>query len=295
MDTLETSTERALAERRARAGRRPAGGRRRRAGARLHDARGARRHPGREVRGRRDRAVAGRLDARRHDPARPALLADERVNVVVADIAAALAEAADASYDLVLLDVDNGPGYLVHDANAALYEPPFLRGRSGCCARRARWSSGPADAAPELEAALREVFGNVEARAARRAAAGARRALLALRRAGTVHSMSDEAIRTEHDSMGEVRVPADALWRAQTQRAVENFPISGTPLEPAPHPRAGAGQGRGRRRQRRARRPRPASRPTAIAAAAARGRRRRARRRSSRSTSSRPARAPAPT
>ena len=38
--------------------------------------------------------------------------------------------------------------------------------------------------------------------------------------------------RTEHDSMGEVRVPADALWRAQTQRAVENFPISGTPLEP---------------------------------------------------------------
>ncbi|GAA2129101.1 class II fumarate hydratase [Nocardioides bigeumensis] len=38
--------------------------------------------------------------------------------------------------------------------------------------------------------------------------------------------------RTEHDSMGEVRVPAEALWRAQTQRAVENFPISGTPLEP---------------------------------------------------------------
>jgi len=38
--------------------------------------------------------------------------------------------------------------------------------------------------------------------------------------------------RTEHDSMGEVRVPADALWRAQTQRAVENFPISGTPVEP---------------------------------------------------------------
>ncbi len=32
--------------------------------------------------------------------------------------------------------------------------------------------------------------------------------------------------------MGEVRVPVDALWRAQTQRAVENFPISGTPLEP---------------------------------------------------------------
>jgi fumarate hydratase class II len=39
--------------------------------------------------------------------------------------------------------------------------------------------------------------------------------------------------RIEHDSMGEVQVPREALWRAQTQRAVENFPISGTPLEPA--------------------------------------------------------------
>ncbi len=39
--------------------------------------------------------------------------------------------------------------------------------------------------------------------------------------------------RIEHDTMGEVRVPADALWRAQTQRAVENFPISGTPIESA--------------------------------------------------------------
>jgi fumarate hydratase class II len=40
-----------------------------------------------------------------------------------------------------------------------------------------------------------------------------------------------DGYRTEHDSMGEVQVPADALWRAQTQRAVENFPISGRPLE----------------------------------------------------------------
>jgi fumarate hydratase class II len=34
-------------------------------------------------------------------------------------------------------------------------------------------------------------------------------------------------MRVEHDSMGEVLVPADALWGAQTQRAVENFPVSG--------------------------------------------------------------------
>ncbi|GAA4132510.1 class II fumarate hydratase [Actinomadura keratinilytica] len=46
--------------------------------------------------------------------------------------------------------------------------------------------------------------------------------------------MSEHAqFRIEHDSMGEVRVPADAKWRAQTQRAVENFPISGRTLEPA--------------------------------------------------------------
>src|SRR4051794_30980294 len=37
--------------------------------------------------------------------------------------------------------------------------------------------------------------------------------------------------RIEHDTMGDVRVPATALWRAQTQRAVENFPISGGHLE----------------------------------------------------------------
>ncbi len=37
----------------------------------------------------------------------------------------------------------------------------------------------------------------------------------------------DTSTRTEHDSMGELQVPSWALWGAQTQRAVENFPISG--------------------------------------------------------------------
>jgi fumarate hydratase, class II len=36
--------------------------------------------------------------------------------------------------------------------------------------------------------------------------------------------------RIERDTMGEVKVPAKALWKAQTQRAVENFPISGVPI-----------------------------------------------------------------
>ena len=39
--------------------------------------------------------------------------------------------------------------------------------------------------------------------------------------------MSDKDFRIERDSMGELQVPADALWGAQTQRAVENFPVSG--------------------------------------------------------------------
>ena len=43
--------------------------------------------------------------------------------------------------------------------------------------------------------------------------------------------MSD--VRIEHDSMGDVEVPAAAKWRAQTQRAVENFPISGQRIERA--------------------------------------------------------------
>ncbi|UER55060.1 class II fumarate hydratase [Kineosporiaceae bacterium SCSIO 59966] len=59
------------------------------------------------------------------------------------------------------------------------------------------------------------------------------------RRRSTGHDehMTNEATpeaqeyRIEHDTMGEVRVPASALYRAQTQRAVENFPISGSRLE----------------------------------------------------------------
>jgi fumarate hydratase class II len=43
--------------------------------------------------------------------------------------------------------------------------------------------------------------------------------------------VATDEFRIEHDTMGEVRVPVDALWGPQTQRAVENFPISGVRLE----------------------------------------------------------------
>lgn len=45
--------------------------------------------------------------------------------------------------------------------------------------------------------------------------------------------MGKKSFRTVHDSMGELEVPADALWGAQTQRAMQNFPISGL-LMPRP-------------------------------------------------------------
>jgi fumarate hydratase class II len=49
--------------------------------------------------------------------------------------------------------------------------------------------------------------------------------------------MTTSSFRIEHDSMGELQVPADALWGAQTQRAVQNFPISGLTM---PHAFIGA-------------------------------------------------------
>ena len=95
-------------------------------------------------------------------PHGPLLLADPRTSVVVGDVAVALREARPASYDLVLLDVDNGPGYLVHDANAGLYEAPSLQD-----AGRAVVSGGmvvvwSAAEAPALEEAMRTVYGAVE-------------------------------------------------------------------------------------------------------------------------------------
>ncbi len=94
-------------------------------------------------------------------PHGPAFLADERVKVVTADIRQAVAEAMQ-KYDLVLLDVDNGPGHLVLDSNAPVYEAPFLQDvrsllRPGGAV--AVWSSAQA---PELYDAMADVFGDVE-------------------------------------------------------------------------------------------------------------------------------------
>jgi spermidine synthase len=88
------------------------------------------------------------------------LLADPRAEVVVADVADVLRSAGSSSYDAILLDVDNGPGYLVHPGNADLYRGPMLTAARDALSPGGLlvvWSAAPA---PELERALRRVFGN---------------------------------------------------------------------------------------------------------------------------------------
>jgi len=86
------------------------------------------------------------------------LLADRRLRVVVADIAEAVAEAGTTTYDVILLDVDNGPGHLVHAPNAALYDAPFLRALRDRLAGGGALVVWSADRAPSLLEALRDVF-----------------------------------------------------------------------------------------------------------------------------------------
>ena len=88
-----------------------------------------------------------------------ALLADKRLRVVNADIAMAIAEA-QSTYDLVLLDVDNGPGYLVHDDNAGVYEHDVIASTKKMIdpgGALAIWSASPA---PQLHQVMERVFGN---------------------------------------------------------------------------------------------------------------------------------------
>ena len=88
---------------------------------------------------------------------------------------------------------------------------------------------------------------------------------------GPMESRGDgTATRIERDSLGEMTVPADALWGASTQRAVENFPVSGERFPRALPARARAGEGRAAASERGARRARRA-------ASRARSKRRRAR------------------
>jgi spermidine synthase len=89
----------------------------------------------------------------------PSVLDDPRVEVRTCDVRALVGDCPDGAFDGILLDVDNGPDYLVYDANAAIYRAGFLAE----CRRVLRpggvltiWSS---TSSPALAEALREVFG----------------------------------------------------------------------------------------------------------------------------------------
>lgn len=90
-------------------------------------------------------------------PYGPALLADRRLRILNADISMAVAEAR-STHDLVLLDVDNGPGYLVHESNGAIYQTDFLRRCRDLLNPGGALAVWSADPAPELLQALRGVF-----------------------------------------------------------------------------------------------------------------------------------------
>jgi spermidine synthase len=90
-------------------------------------------------------------------------LADRRLTLTVADVQQVVAEASPESLDLVLLDVDNGPDFLVHEENAPIYEQPFLeqvRAALRADGVLAVWSSS---SSPRLGRTLREVFGGCRA------------------------------------------------------------------------------------------------------------------------------------
>jgi spermidine synthase len=92
----------------------------------------------------------------------PSVLDDPRVSVAVGDVRDVVAEAPDASVDAILLDVDNGPDFLVYNENSAIYSSSFL----GTCSVKLRaggvltvWSSS---ASSDLENAVASVFGACE-------------------------------------------------------------------------------------------------------------------------------------
>ena len=89
-------------------------------------------------------------------------LQDPRVQVHIADLRAYVESLARKSVDLILIDVDNGPDFLVHESNASLYRSPFLERtlltlRSG--GLLAVWSSSRS---ARLQDALTEVFGQCD-------------------------------------------------------------------------------------------------------------------------------------
>ncbi len=86
------------------------------------------------------------------------LAADPRVELVTGDIA----DAIEGTWDAILLDVDNGPTFLIHDHNARLYRDDFLRRCLAALAPSGRLVVWCEAASPDLEAVMAALAGSVE-------------------------------------------------------------------------------------------------------------------------------------
>ena len=98
-------------------------------------------------------------------PHGPTFLADERLSVAVADVRQVVEECPPESLDLALVDVDNGPDFLVFDNNAAIYASSFLERVKGSLRLGGTlviWSSSES---PQLKETLASVFGSSTSRA----------------------------------------------------------------------------------------------------------------------------------
>ncbi|MGI8702324.1 MAG: hypothetical protein ACR2JU_14195 [Nocardioidaceae bacterium] len=93
------------------------------------------------------------------------ILRDPRVSVRAVDIRHEVEAHSEGSFDVIVLDVDNGPGFLVYDDNAALYEDGFLARCAHALTPGGKLLVWSGHAAPDLRNALERVFGSVDSHA----------------------------------------------------------------------------------------------------------------------------------
>jgi spermidine synthase len=89
------------------------------------------------------------------------LRADPRIRILAQSVQAVVAVQPAGSLDVLVLDVDNGPGYLVYDVNSAIYERAFLTACRKALADKGVLVVWSAAEAPELASALEMAFGSV--------------------------------------------------------------------------------------------------------------------------------------
>jgi spermidine synthase len=95
-------------------------------------------------------------------PSATPVVGDPRVHIDIGDIRDALATAAPESYDGILLDVDNGPDFLVHEHNAAVYGDDVLRQAQAALAEEGMLAVWSSTSSQRLDAAMSRIFGVVD-------------------------------------------------------------------------------------------------------------------------------------